>query len=189
MNSADSWLPVVSILLLYYLRIREVTAKRSIIPGRIREKLTFKVFMFAGTLMTMGSLIEYFVMGRPYRWPLFALGWVLGISSFALRRKAISALGQFWSVHVEIRESHVLVMQGPYRWLRHPTYTSMILELLSIAFILNVYVTLAICSVLFTFGLYRRIRIEEEALVEKFGDAYRAYQIKTPRLIPYKLPN
>ena len=72
--------------------------------------------------------------------------------------------------------------------MRHPTYFSMILELLSAAFILQAPVTLAVVTMLFVPALITRVRLEETALVEKFGEAYRAYQQSTPAVVPWKGP-
>ena len=61
----------------------------------------------------------------------------MAVFSFWLRARAIAALGRFWSLHVEIRENHEFVKTGPFRWMRHPVYFSMILELASICLILH----------------------------------------------------
>src|SRR6266513_2777777 len=112
-------------------------------------------------------------------------GLICGGLSFWIRREAIVALGRFWSLHIEIRANHEFVHSGPFRWMRHPTYFSMILELVAIGLILNAVVALAIGLALFAPILYWRINLEEAALVEKFGDRYRKYQHATPVLFPY----
>ncbi|MFA6544240.1 MAG: isoprenylcysteine carboxylmethyltransferase family protein, partial [Limisphaerales bacterium] len=84
--------------------------------------------------------------------------------------------------------SHQFVRSGPFRWMRHPTYFSMILELLSAAFILQAPATLMIVMLFFVLAMVERVRLEETALVEKFGDDYRAYQQSTPAVIPWKGP-
>ena len=116
------------------------------------------------------------------------LGWTCGLASFGIRRSAIAALGKFWSLHVEIRETHEFVRSGPFRWMRHPTYFSMMLELLALALILQAGWTALLVAVLFVPALLARVRLEEAALVEKFGEAYRAYQRSTPAVIPWKGP-
>jgi protein-S-isoprenylcysteine O-methyltransferase Ste14 len=97
---------------------------------------------------------------------------------------AIAALGKFWSLHVEIRENHEFIQTGPFRWVRHPTYLSMILELLALALICNAFFTLLLIPLFFLPVLIMRIRIEEVALVEKFGDAYRNFQRTKSAVIP-----
>src|SRR5205814_507751 len=104
--------------------------------------------------------------------------------SFWLRRRAIAALGRFWSLHVEIRENHEFVQTGPFRWMRHPAYLSMILELVSLCLVLNAPASMLIILFLFAPLLIVRIRIEEAALVQKFGNAYSEYQKTTAALFP-----
>jgi protein-S-isoprenylcysteine O-methyltransferase Ste14 len=163
----------------------ELNAKRETIRGQIRENLTLRLFMLVGTATFAASLVEYVYrnVGGP-NWPLFALGWICAISSFWIRSKAISALGRFWSLHVEIRENHEFVRSGPFRFVRHPAYFSMVLELAALALICGALWTLAVVPLVFIPALYLRIRIEEAALIEKFGPDYVEYRRHTPALIP-----
>ena len=119
---------------------------------------------------------------------MFALGAACATGSFAIRRRAIAALGKFWSLHNEIRGNHSFVRSGPFRWVRHPTYLSMILELLSGALILHARYSSLIVGLIFFPTLWLRIKAEETALVAQLGDDYAAYQSRTPALIPYKWP-
>ena len=118
----------------------------------------------------------------------FIPGALCGIASFAIRRRAITALGQFWSLHVEIRDQHQFVQSGPFRWVRHPTSFSMLLELLAVALILKAGIVLCLVPLLYLPTLAFRLRLEEAALVEKFGPAYQDYMRTTPALLPYKWP-
>jgi protein-S-isoprenylcysteine O-methyltransferase Ste14 len=109
---------------------------------------------------------------------------VVALLSFWLRLQAIKSLGKFWSLHIEIRGSHEFVQSGPFRWVRHPTYLSMIMELLAVGLILNAWWMLMLIPFLFIPALVLRIKKEEVALIEKFGEAYRDYQKTTPAVIP-----
>src|SRR2546426_1936029 len=188
MKSWDIVLPVASVIAIYGARMAELQAKRDTVPGSVREMLTFRLFMFAGTLMLVGSIAEFLRRGLALQWWTFAVGWVFSLASFAIRRRAIAALGKFWSLHVEIRENHQFVRSGPFRWVRHPTYFSMILELLSVGLIMNALYSLLIIPFGFVPVLVWRLKLEEAALVEKFGEAYRGYQRTRPAWIPYKWP-
>jgi protein-S-isoprenylcysteine O-methyltransferase Ste14 len=170
------------------MRISELRTKRETIPGKILETRTLRAFVVLGTGLLGGSVLEFFLRGRHVAPQWFALGAACGIISFYLRRGAIRALGKFWSLHVEIREQHQFINSGPFRWMRHPTYLSMVLELLAGALMLNAFLTLTIVLILFVPILCIRIRIEENALLEKFGDLYRSYQSRTPAIFPYKWP-
>jgi len=177
-------LPIVSVLGLSAARMAELGARRNIIHGVIREHLTLRLFLITGLVILFAAITEYSLRQRPISWPLFAAGWVFGLLSFYIRRQAISSLGRFWSLHVEIRENHEFVRSGPFRFLRHPVYFSMILELLAFVLICQAWLTGFFAPLLFIPALVLRVRIEEAALVEKFGTAYRQYQQSTPAIIP-----
>jgi len=189
MISALTLVPVVSVLGIYLARVVELGTKRNTVPGPVKENWTLRLFVLTGTLMLACSLAEFFLRQRSLYWPTFASGWTLAIVSFVVRRKAIAALGQFWSLHVEIRENHKFVQTGPFRWVRHPTYLSMVLEMGCVAVIANAWYSLLVVPFCFCPILWVRLHLEEAALVEKFGDAYRAYQKSTPALFPYKWPH
>jgi protein-S-isoprenylcysteine O-methyltransferase Ste14 len=185
MNLLLKIVPIASVLLVFALRMIEVGTRRDTIAGPVRENLTFRLFLFIGVFMLIGSIAEFLLLHRTnFSWALFAAGWICALASFWIRRSAIAALGKFWSLHVEIRENHEFVRTGPFRWMRHPTYFSMILELLAVGLTLNAFFMLLIIPLVFFPALLLRLKIEEAALVEKFGEAYRQYQQKTPALFP-----
>lgn len=186
--TAIQFIPLVCAAAIYFFRLREIGARRDTVPGKITANYTFRLFMIVGTLVLIFSVAEYFWRGAVFHWGWLLAGLACAIFSFWLRLKAIAALGRFWSLHVEIRENHEFVKSGPFRWMRHPTYFSMILELVATALILNAFYTLLIVPVLFVPALLLRLRVEERALVEKFGDAYRQYQGEVPALFPIRWP-
>jgi protein-S-isoprenylcysteine O-methyltransferase Ste14 len=186
MHGAVSWLPIVTVVVIYVVRLLELGQKRDTIPGVVREQLTLRLFLVVGTLIFIGSMLEYIWRGRQISWPFFAVGLIMGVTSFWLRRKAIAALGKFWSLHVEIRDEHQFVQQGPFRRIRHPTYLSMILEICALTLICRAFITMLAIPVLFLPVLAIRLRLEESALIEKFGERYRQYQQTTPALFPWK---
>ncbi len=179
--------PIASALLIYGARIAELKKRREVEQGTIRENLTLRLFVAVGSLMLIGSIVEQLWLRSPFNPVLFGAGWVAAVASFALRRRAIRALGKMWSLHVEIREQHQLVTTGPYRWVRHPAYTSMILELASLGLLLTSRYTSLLVALLFIPTLIARIRIEEAALRAKIA-GYSDYQRATPALLPYKFP-
>ena len=182
-------LPLASVVAIYLVRLKELGTKRDLIAGKIRENLTLRLFLLAGTVIFAGSIVEFIWLRPSLRWVPFMAGWACGIASFVIRRKAIAALGKFWSLHVEIRDNHEFVQSGPFRWVRHPAYFSMILELLALALICNAFFTLLLIPLCFVPVLITRIRLEETALIEKFGAAYRDYTRTTPAIFPLKWPH
>ena len=178
-------LPPVVASAFFLARMAEVSTKREVVAGKRREGVTFLLFMLCGVLIISGGIAEFFLRHSVLWWPTLAVGCVCSLASFAIRRAAIRALGKFWSLHVEMREGHEFVTSGPFAHARHPVYFSMILELLGIGLILNAWFTLAVVFVIFTPTLIARVRIEERALLEQFGDAYGKYMRDTPAILPF----
>jgi len=185
----EYYIPIVAAALVYFVRIAEVNRKRETVAGKVQENLTLRLFVLIGTVMTFGSIAEYVIRGGGFTWIALAAGLVCAVISFKLRWAAIAALGKFWSLHVEIRENHEFVQNGPFRFVRHPVYFSMVLELAAFGLICSAWWMLAVIPVAFIPALIMRLRLEEPALIEKFGDAYRDYQRRVPMLIPYKWPS
>jgi len=189
MNNDSFAFPLVAAAAIYVIRVIELRTRRQTIRGPIRENLTLKLFVLAGTGMFAGGLLEFFLRGKRWSWLTLGLGVACALFSFVVRHRAIAALGRFWSLHVEIRENHEFVRSGPFRWMRHPTYFSMIFELLSVALILEAWRSLFLAALVFIPTLVYRVHLEELALVEKFGESYREYQRKTPAVIPHRFPD
>jgi protein-S-isoprenylcysteine O-methyltransferase Ste14 len=110
------------------------------------------------------------------------------VISFKLRWAAYCGARAFWSLHVEIRDNHEFVQSGPFRYVRHPTYLSMVLELAAFGLICSAWYMLLFIPVVFIPALILRLRLEEPALVQKFGGAYTEYQRRVPMLLPYRWP-
>jgi len=182
------YLPIAAVLVIYILRMLEVSTKRIVVKGPVAEKVTFRCFMASGLIAAFGGIAEYCLAGMRYHLVAFAIGILLAVLSFWLRRAAIAALGRFWSLHIEIRENHQFVQTGPFRWMRHPTYLSMILELLSVVVILQTLWTAILAFLIFIPAMVIRLSREEEAMVAKFGEQYQTYQRETPVLCPYRIP-
>lgn len=78
-----------------------------------------------------------------------------------------------------------VVDRGPYRLIRHPSYTGILLVCLGYGLALGNWVSLAVMVVLPSVVILRRIGVEEEELLAVLGEAYRAYRGHTKRLVPY----
>ena len=112
------------------------------------------------------------------------LGYALLLAGLGLYAVARLTLGRFYSETVRIMPEHKLITNGPYRIIRHPMYLGVILFSLSIPIILGSLYGFVTILALIPMLLYR-VRIEEKALVSKFGQEYLEYAHKTKKLIPY----
>ena len=108
---------------------------------------------------------------------LFALG-------LAVRWWAIVTLGRFFTVDVTIEKDHELVERGPFRWVRHPSYTGVLLAFVGWALTLRNWVAILVVLVPIFAAFLRRMRVEEQALTQALGDRYRDYIRRTKRLVP-----
>lgn len=109
---------------------------------------------------------------------------VLIAAGMALRGYAIFYLGRFFTVDVAVAPDHRLIDTGPYRYVRHPSYTGALLALLGLGLSMgNALSILAISLPLLITYVYR-IRVEEAALRAGLGEPYVEYCARTRRLIP-----
>lgn len=131
------------------------------------------------------SLMDWSAMPLPP-----ALRWVgapIGGAGIVLFLGVFRALGRNLTDTVVVRKSHTLVTDGPYRYVRHPLYTALILTtvgttLLSANWFLGLVGT--VCFAL----IHRRTTTEEANLIDRFGDEYRAYMERTGRYFPKRRP-
>lgn len=108
----------------------------------------------------------------------------LFVSGLAIRWYSIVYLGRFFTVDVAIASDHRLIDSGPYRFVRHPSYTGALMAFLGLGLCLCNWGSVAVIVLPAFFAFSRRIRIEEEVLTAGLGDAYREYRRRTRALIP-----
>ena len=118
-----------------------------------------------------------------HAWP-FALGCALLALGLWLLHRSHADLGTNWSITLELRENHTLVVHGIYARVRHPMYLALFLHSIGQALVLPNWI--AGPAYLLTFGLLfvLRFRAEERMLIERFGDEYQSYSARTRRLVP-----
>jgi protein-S-isoprenylcysteine O-methyltransferase Ste14 len=112
-------------------------------------------------------------------------GLALFAAGILLRWYAIVTLGRFFTVNVAIASDHRIVEAGPYRRVRHPAYTGALLAFLGLGLCIDNGASLAALMLPVSVVFWWRMRIEEAALLETFGERYRDYMRRTRRLIPF----
>jgi protein-S-isoprenylcysteine O-methyltransferase len=116
---------------------------------------------------------------------LGVLGLVLLITGMVIRGYAIWTLRRFFTVDVTIFDDHRLVRAGPYRYLRHPSYTGALLSFYGLAVGFENGWAALVISVPPTIAFFIRMRVEEAALRAAFPSEYPEYERATRRLIPF----
>ena len=121
------------------------------------------------------------VFGAP--WMKFASLLVL-IFGLILRWTAVLSLGKSFSANVAIHSTQTVLKTGLYRWMRHPSYTGLLLCILAVGLHTRNWISLLAIFVPPAVALLYRIHVEEIALREHFGQEYIDYSRQTSRLIP-----
>ena len=119
------------------------------------------------------------------RQPLFWAGLLLMATGLALRFWAIRVLARFFTIDVNIQPGHELIRHGPYRLLRHPSYTGSLMTFLGFGLGLGNVWSLLVVMAPVTVAFLWRMRIEERVLAEAFPTQYPEYARRTKRLIPF----
>ncbi len=163
-------------------------AKRSKVRGGGKDRSTLLLLW----LVICASIFAGFFLraafpqaSLPHPRFFYVAGLVLFILGLIIRWIAIIYLGRFFTVNVAIAEDHELVTTGPYRYVRHPSYTGTLLIFLGFGLcMLNIFslaaVFLPICA-----AFLWRMHVEEAALQDAFGDRYQLYAATKRRLLPF----
>jgi protein-S-isoprenylcysteine O-methyltransferase Ste14 len=113
------------------------------------------------------------------------VGIALMLAGIALRQYSMAVLGKFFTFDVAVDSGHALVETGPYRYVRHPSYTGALLTLFGFGLALGNWAGLATALFCLAFAYTYRIRVEEAALSAALGEPYKEYVGRTWRLVPF----
>jgi protein-S-isoprenylcysteine O-methyltransferase Ste14 len=118
------------------------------------------------------------------RWPLFVAGLALMLAGIVLRQWAVAMLGDSFTVVVRVRQGQEVIDTGPYRFVRHPSYTGMLMTFAGIGVALGNWISILCVIIVPLIGIVVRIGVEERALLEGLGEPYRQFAEGRKRLIP-----
>jgi protein-S-isoprenylcysteine O-methyltransferase Ste14 len=160
---------------------------RSGVVGRISRDWTYTLLV----VVLVASIVVGIVLAGdglaplpgPAWWPV-AAGLVVMWAGMALRLWAILTLGSFFKVEVVIQEDHRVVDYGPYRRLRHPSYTGMLCAAVGMGLAEGDWLSIAVMLVFPLTALLIRIQVVERALLSALGADYAEYARRTARLVP-----
>jgi protein-S-isoprenylcysteine O-methyltransferase Ste14 len=183
------WLHLASVAWIVFIAYWIVSAQKlkSIKQREPRgERLIQLVFMVAAYFLmfndqfSRGWLATRFVSASP---TIGEIGVALTVAGIAFAIWARWHLGENWSATVTLKEGHQLISSGPYRYIRHPIYTGMLLAFVGTALALGEYRALiSVCIVLFAF--YIKAKKEELFLTQEFGEKFREHSRRTGMFLP-----
>lgn len=116
-------------------------------------------------------------------WPL-VFGLALGAAGIALRVWAMRTLGRYFKYVVVVQEGHEVIESGPYRLIRHPSYTGMIAGCFGLGLGLGNWLSVLLAGGFALVAFTARLLSEERALSAALGEPYRRYMTRTNRLVP-----
>jgi len=150
--------------------------------GKVAGQAHYPAMVALHSSLLIGAPLEVFLLGRPFLawlgWPMLAL---VG-ATMALRYWAISTLGDRWTTQIFVVPGEKPIQGGPFRFVRHPNYLAVILEVAALPLVHSAWLTASLGSLANAFVLRARIRAEEKALAG--ASAYFEALGDRPRFLP-----
>jgi len=184
-NASITW----PLAVVYIVSELALALKRRAKTGESRDEdrgslILIWMVIVSSAALAVGAAEVFPAAAMPAAPTLRVLGVALFWAGLIVRWWAIIHLGRYFTVDVAIAANHRLIATGPYRVVRHPSYTGALIAFLGLALCRANWASLVVLIVPVFLVFLRRMRIEEAALLRAFGDQYRDYMNRTKRLIP-----
>ncbi|HUJ41658.1 MAG TPA: isoprenylcysteine carboxylmethyltransferase family protein [Candidatus Acidoferrales bacterium] len=175
---------LVAALRVVELRISRRNQRRLAQRGATRASdPRFPAMVVLHTCVLAGAAAEVVFLRRPFYALLAAVMGALFLASNALRWWVIRTLGAHWNVQVMDSARLGVVSAGPYRWVRHPNYSAVFVEMFSLPLIHTAWITALAGSLAHVWVLRGRVAAEEKVLLAE--PEYRAAMGPKPRFVPF----
>lgn len=144
------------------------------------------ICIYAGIFLGLFTSFSARQFAIPWdRMLLFGTGILLILSGVAFRWYTIRVLGKFFTTVVSIQPGQTVIEKGPYRYIRHPSYSGAMLSFLGFGLALTNWLSFGLVILGIVIGYTYRVHVEEQALMDGLGQAYRDYMQRTKRFIPF----
>jgi len=155
-------------------------------PAKDWDRSSLKILRLATLAVPVGVIVGFTDVGHIHTEGNFlgAVGFALMLAGISIRWVAIRTLGRYFTRTVTIMDNHRIIRSGLYRYLRHPSYAGSLLGNLGLGMAYSNWLSIVIIFVPDLAASLYRISIEEDALLENFGNEYFEYARSTKRLIP-----
>ena len=161
--------------------------RRSGAGATSKDRGSLRVLWFVEIVsICCGVIVAYHLpaYGLPARYLFYILGICVFVFGLALRLYAILYLGRLFTINVAIATDHRLIDSGPYRFVRHPSYSGALMLFFGLGLGIGNWLSLVVIMVPIFVAFWWRMRIEETALAGALGEPYRSYMRRTKRLVP-----
>ena len=138
------------------------------------------IALHAGVLA--GAALEVILLHRPFIAPLASAALFAFLSATLLRWWVIRTLGTHWNTEVMDSTALGVVSRGPFRWIRHPNYLGVFVEMIALPLVHAAWITAIVAAAGNIFVLRNRLRVEERTL--DAVPAYRAAMSGKARFLP-----
>jgi len=163
--------------------------KRSSDSSKSRDRGSYRLLMILLWIaLAFGFALPFFLPQANIQWHrtgIFFAGIVLMLAGMAFRFYSMSLLGRFFTYQVAVHPGQTVVESGPYRCIRHPSYTGGLITLAGLGLARGNWAGLLEILICTGTGYAYRMYVEEAALLAALGDPYREYMRRTRRLVPF----
>ena len=162
--------------------------RRSGDPARHRDRGTLSLLIAAITgALALGGWLAWRDDGHlaTTEQPLLWTGMAVMVAGLLLRWWSVRTLAQYFTVDIALQPGQELIRRGPYRRVRHPSYSGALLTVSGCGIAMGNLLAALVVIVPITAAFLWRIRIEEQMLAQAFPEAYPDYARDTWRLVPF----
>ncbi len=138
-------------------------------------------------LVQLLAVLEAIYLRYPtsFEWDMVVtISFALMMAGLALRTWAVFTLGRYFTWHVAVQERQKVIRQGPYRFVRHPSYLGAILTYFFGTMYLHSWMSMFLAAILLPAAFLRRIKLEEAVLKQSLGQEYAVYCREVRALFP-----
>ena len=173
----------ISFLIILTVELR-IFSKQRLAGGFSHDRMSL-LFILIGVALSLFSffLFPYLGIGK-LNTNFIYFGIFVMISGFILRQWSIQILGRLFTPVISVQKNHKLVIKGPYKYVRHPSYSGLLMELLGASLAVFNWLSFILTFCFMLPPLIYRIKAEEKELIKQFGQSYIDYKKKTKMLIP-----
>lgn len=176
-------LAMVALLRLLELRISRRHQQQLLARGAARiPEPRFRWMVLVHAAVLLGAAAEVMVLKRPFVPTLAGVSFAIFLAANAVRWWVIQTLGDHWNVQVMDSTRLGVVSSGPFRFVRHPNYAAVFLEMLALPLVHAAWLTAVLGGVAHAAVLGQRIATEERVLWA--NPDYRAAMAGKPKFLP-----